>query len=426
MNRAYVRRVLDDELDELFPDLAAIAVEGPRGVGKSATALRRAGTVIALDDPDQLALLDADPARLDTLRTPVVIDEWQRLPRSWDLVRRSVDMNSAGGRFILTGSAAPRQAPAHSGAGRIVRLRMRPLALSERSLTDSPTVGLGELLTGTRPAITGRSTLNLADYTHEIVASGFPGIRSLPERARVAQLDSYLARLVEVDFEEQGHRINRPATLRSWLSAYAAATATTASYNTIIDAATPGESDKPAQTTTAVYRDVLTKLWLLEPLNGWIPTQNQFRRLVQKPKHHLADPALAARILGVSASGLLMLDSAGSPKQKDGLLLGQLFESLVVLCARVYAQRSGAVCHHLRTQDGTHEIDVIVEGTDRRIVAIETKLGASVGDEDVKHLRWLSERLGTQLADAIVVTTGSEAYRRRDGIAVVPAALLGP
>lgn len=422
----YQYRIVDSELDELFPHLAAIALEGPRGVGKSATASRRASTVLYLDEPDQLHLLDADPGRLERDPTPILIDEWQRLPRSWDLVRRSVDRDSSGGRFLLTGSAAPLQAPAHSGAGRIVRLRMRPLSLAERGLPEPPTVSLKSLLTGSRPEVAGHSSVDLAGYTAEILASGFPAIRTLPDRARIAQLDSYLARLVEFDFEEQGHRVSRPATLRGWLGAYAAATATTASYNTILDAATPGDANKPSKVTTAVYRDVLAKLWLLDPLPGWIPSTQQLQRLGQRPKHHLADPAFAARLLGATADGLLHNEVPGRTLPSDGLLLGQLFESLTVLSVQVYAQAASAKCHHLRMQDGSHEIDVIVEGDDRRVLAIETKLSATVDDHDVKHLKWLRGRIGDRLADAAVITTGSDAYRRPDGIAVIPAALLGP
>jgi uncharacterized protein len=302
---------------------------------------------------------------------------------------------------------------------------MRPMSLAERGLV-APTVSLEQLLAGDRPVITGRSDLRLPEYTDEILSSGFPAIRQLPPRARDVQLDSYLGRLADVDFEEQGRRLNRPATMRAWLEAYAAATATNASYNTILDSATPGDANKPAQATTAVYRDVLTKLWLLDPLPGWIPTANQLQRLAQRPKHHLADPALAARLLGATARGLLNNTTVAGPMPSDGLLLGQLFESLVVMCVRVYAQRSQAQCHHLRTQDGTHEVDIIVEGPDRRCVAIEVKLSADVDDSDVAHIKWLAARIGSQLADAVVITTGTDAYRRSDGIAVIPAALLGP
>ncbi|MBA3251808.1 MAG: ATP-binding protein [Geodermatophilaceae bacterium] len=421
----YVERVLDRELDELTVGLPAISLEGPKGVGKTATAARRAGTVLNLERATQRALLDAEPERLDAGPFPVLVDEWQRYPPVWDLVRRSVDRDASAGRFLLTGSAAPAGAPMHSGAGRIVSLRMRPMSLAERGL-GSPTVGLRALLSGQRPSIHGESSVALAGYTDEILASGFPGMRPLPLRARRAQLDSYVERIVEREFAEHGHVVRRPATLRGWLRAYAAATSTTASYNAILDAATAGELDKPARDTTRVYRDVLTQLWLVEPVPGWLPGRGTFGRLGQAPKHHLADPALAARLLGVDAAALRAGDEAPGEQLRDGSLLGALFESLVALSVRVYAQAAEARVHHLRTRNGDHEVDLIVERADRRVVALEVKLGQTVGDSDARHLHWLRERMGDDLLDAAVITTGRDAYRRRDGIAVIPAALLGP
>ncbi|WP_020579820.1 ATP-binding protein [Actinopolymorpha alba] len=421
----YRSRVVDVELDELLPSLAAISLEGPKGVGKTATASRRAATIVALDDPTQRELLRADPARLDRSPAPVLIDEWQREPAVWDLVRRSVDRDPMAGRFLLTGSATPIAEPTHSGAGRIVTLRMRPMSLAERGLV-TPTVGLSELLAGRRPALDGSCELGLSEYAEEIVRSGFPGIRDLPARARRAQLDGYLARIAERDFPEQGHLVRRPATLRAWLAAYAGATATTASYNVVLNAATPGDDDKPARTTTIGYRDVLSQLWLLDPLPGWTPSRNSFARLGTAPKHHLADPALAARLLGAEVPALLDDSIPGVPVPRQGTLLGALFESLVTLCVRVYAQAAEATVHHLRTRNGDHEVDLIVQRADHRVVAVEVKLGPTVDDRDTVHLRWLRDRLGDDLLDAVVVTTGQHAYRREDGIAVVPAALLGP
>jgi uncharacterized protein len=390
-------------------------------------------TILDFEDETVVAALEAYPARLDSDRPPVLLDEWQRFPRSWDLVRRSVDRNSAGGRFLLTGSATPPDSSLHSGAGRIVRVRMRPLSLAERSLVPQ-TVSLGEMLgggvrggdvlVGGVAEISGRSTLSLENYVDEILASGFPGIRHLGSRARNLQLDGYLERIVDADFADQGHRIRRPASLRGWLAAYAAATATNASYSTILDAATPGETDKPAKTTAMVYRDVLERLWMLDPVPGWAANNNFATKLAQAPKHHLADPALAARLLGVTKDGLLRNDPV-VPTIRGGLLLGALFESLVAQSVRVYAQRYGARVHHLRTPNGHHEIDFIVEGQDRRIVALEVKLSAAVTDDDVKHLVWLRSKSPDLVADAAIITTGEHAYRRPDGIAVIPAALLG-
>ncbi|HWE88863.1 MAG TPA: DUF4143 domain-containing protein [Pseudonocardiaceae bacterium] len=421
----YLPRTVDMELDELVPVLPAISLDGPKGVGKTLTAQRRARTTFAMDDSDQRELLAGDPARLDQSPPPVLIDEWQRHPPVWDMVRRSVDRDYSGGRFLLTGSATPIEAPTHSGAGRIVRIRMRPMTLAERGL-DTPTVSLRTLLAGQQQQLDGETETDLQVYTEEILRSGFPAIRSLPPRARRVELDSYLANIVEHEFPEQGRLVRRPTTLHAWLTAYAAATSTTASYTAILDAATPGDTDKPSKPTTIGYRDVLSQIWLLDPVPGWLPIGNHFTRLAQNQKHHLADPALAARLLGASEESLLSGRSVGPSIPRDGTLLGALFESLVALSLRVYAQANEARIYHLRTRNGDHEIDFIIERDDHRVVALEVKLSAVVGESDLKHLHWLRKRLGDDLLDAAVITTGRYAYRRQDGIAVIPAALLGP
>ncbi len=419
----YLSRVVDTELDELLTGLAAISLEGPKGVGKTETAQRRVRTIYRLDDPAQRAIAEADAGQILSGEKPLLVDEWQRVPGVWDAVRRAVDQDTASNQFILTGSAGPKRAPTHSGAGRIVTVRMRPLALSERGL-GSPTVSLGALLKGGRGVIGGRTEVTLMDYTNEIVASGFPGMRHLSGRTLRAQLDGYLTRIVDTDFQEQGPTVRRSETLQRWMAAYAAATATTASYETIRDAATSGQGEKPARTTTQPYREILERLWIVDPVPAWLPSRNHLNRLAQPPKHHLADPALAARILGLDADALLSGVEAGPPIPRDGTLLGHLFESLVTLCMRVYAQASEARVKHLRVQGGRREVDLIVERADQRVLAIEVKLSGSVTDDDVKNLLWLKEQIGDDLLDAMVINTGPQVYRRKDGIAVVPAALL--
>jgi predicted AAA+ superfamily ATPase len=301
---------------------------------------------------------------------------------------------------------------------------MRPLALVERGV-QAPTVSLRELLRGGREAVAGRTSMRLQDYVEEILRSGLPGLRGLSGRALRAQLDGYLDRVVDRDFPELGHPVRNPAALRRWMTAYAAASSTAASFETIRDAATGGQGEKPAKTTVGPYRDVLERLWVLDPVPAWAPTRSHIRRLSQPPKHQLADPALAARLLGLDAGALLGGSDAGPPIPRDGTLLGALFESLLTLSLRVYAQAAEARVFHLRTSGGEHEVDLIVERADGRVVAAEVKLTRDVGDADVRHLSWLAERLGDELLDAVILTTGEEAYRRPDGIAVVPAALLG-
>lgn len=421
----YSRRIVDDELDVLFAGLPAIAIEGPKAVGKTATAMQRAATVYRLDDEAARAIVKADTSRLVEGDPPILIDEWQRLPESFDRVRRAVDEDFAPGSFLLTGSASPTDPPTHSGAGRIVRVRLRPMTLAERGV-DSPAVSLSRLLEGGRPPVTGRTDVDLEHYVEEILNSGFPGIRDLSPRLLRAQLDGYLEHIVDRDFEDLGRRVRRPATLRRWMAAYAAATATTASYEKIRNAATSDQGEKPTRATAQPYRDILERLWILDPIPSWLPTRNRLARLASPPKHHLADPALAARLLGVDASALLDARAIG-PRvtPRDGTLLGALFESLATLCVRVYAQHAEARTAHLRTWSGDKEIDLIVE-RGRAVVALEVKLGPVPDDRDVRHLLWLQKELGDDLVDAVVVTTGETAYRRPDGIAVVPAALLGP
>ena len=179
------------------------------------------------------------------------------------------------------------------------------------------------------------------------------------------------------------------------------------------------------KTTTIPYREVLRRLWILDPIPAWAPTNNRLARLNGAPKHQLVDPALSERLTGVNAQAFLR---GGGPRTipRDSTFLGALFESLTALSVRVYAQAATAKTSHCRTKGGKHEVDLIVHTPDGRVLAIEVKLSASVEDADVRRLHWLRERLGDDCADAILITTGRYAYRRPDGIGVVPLALLGP
>jgi uncharacterized protein len=420
---SYVRRIVDDELDAVLPQLPAVMLDGPKGVGKTETALQRAQSVWRLDDPAQLAIIQADPAIVATDRPPVLVDEWQRFPAVWDAVKRAVDAGSAPGTFLLTGSAASRGST-HSGAARIVTTRMRPLSLPERGVCE-PTVSLTDLLAGAREPVGGTTPLTVRDYTDEIVRSGFPGMRALSGRALRTQLDGYVDRIIDHDVPEAGHVVRRPATLRAWLTAYAAAAGQAVSYEKVRDAATAGHGDKPAKTTTLPYIDVLTDLRILDPLPAWLPGLNHLHRLTKGPKHHLADPALAVRLLGLDAKALLAGEGGRVALPRDGVLLGGLFESLATMSVRVFAQHGEARVSHLRTYGGEHEVDLIVETGSGDVVAIEVKLSAAIGDDDVRHLNWLEHQIGGRVLDKIVLNTGPRAYRRPDGVAVVPLSLLG-
>lgn len=414
----YLSRTIDLELDDLLAGVYAVAIDGPKGVGKTDTALRRAAEIWYLDDPAQRERLKSD-FHLASIRDSgtVLFDEWQRLPQLWDSIRRRVDSGASPGRFLLTGSATPNDSlGTHSGAGRILSLRMRPMGLHERGRT-APTVSLRDLLIGSADAVGGHSEFTLRDYANEIIAGGFPGTLGLTPRLRNSFLDAYLSRVIDRDLPDQGYTVRRPETLRRWLRAYAAASSSTTAYSRLLDATTGGDGAQPAKTTTISYRDHLSQLWLLDPIPGWLPVHNSMTQLRQAPKHQLADPALAARLLGLSASSLL--SPAGAH------LTGPLFESLVTLGVRVLAQAAEARVFHLRTKGGEHEIDLILEGPENQVLAMEVKLAPFVEDADVRHLLWLREQMPDRVVNLVAVTTGADAYVRPDGVSVIPLALLG-
>ena len=421
---SYTSRVVESELDELFKDLPALSLEGPKGVGKTSTAERRGKATFRLDDPGVLEVVRAQPDLLITAERPTLIDEWQRYPASWDIVRRAIEGDHSPGRFILTGSASPIQVPAHSEASRIVPTRIRPLTLCERGL-GVPTVSLEALLSGAQPDLEGTTDAVLADYTNEILTGGFPAMRYNSPRAQRAALDGYLERIIDTDLPELGIEVRKPNTLRRWIRAYASATATVTSFEKIRAAAAGRDEAAPAKTTAVPYREALERIWILDSVPAWAPTNSHLNRLVGTPKHHLADPALAARLVGLDAAALLRGEGP-TVIPRDGTFLGALFESLATLNVRVFAQASEASIFHMRDQTGRHEIDLIAVRGDQRVVAVEVKLARTVQDADVKHLLWLKDKLGDEMLDGVVLTTGTAAYRRGDGIGVVPLALLGP
>lgn len=418
----YLHRLVDDRLRGLLQNVPAVAIEGPRACGKTTTAVRQAATVYRLDDERDRALVAADRSSITTADRPVLIDEWQRLPETWDLVRRAADDGAAPGSFVLTGSVEPSDGPVHSGAGRIVTLDMRPLSLAERQV-EAPTVSLAQLVAGELPPITGRTDRTLGDEIREALRSGFPGVWAAPSEARAELLDGYVQAILQHDLELAGRQVRNLAALRRWLVAYAAATATTASYEAVRDAASGGDVDAPARSTVIPLRDALERLRIVDPLPGWLPTRNVLRRLTESPKHHLVDVALAARLVGLDGDALLR---PGPDRASDPSLLGRLFESHVVGSIRSMAAVGGVRCFHLRTRGGDHEIDLVLERPDGRVLAVEVKMAEAVDDRDVRHLAWLRAQLGADLVDAVVISTGQVAHRRADGIAVLPLALLGP
>ncbi|MDR1775848.1 MAG: DUF4143 domain-containing protein [Actinomycetes bacterium] len=428
----YAPRLLDSVIQKYFRQLPALAIEGAKGVGKTETCTRLVTQTLRLDIDDGVAVLRGGIDALRAQEKPLLVDEWQRYPQSWDYVRRLVDEDQSPGQYLITGSAEPAGAVTHSGAARIVRMRMRPLSLHERALC-SPTVSIGRVLdyaagAGTDVArdfsVDGVTDFALSDYVTEIIASGFPGLRRYSGEILEVLLDGYIDNIIQKEFPENGVFVRRPDVLRQWMQAYAAATAGTASYQKIMDAATAGEAAKPAKTTTQAYRDALDNLWITDRVDAWLPSTNVFAHLGKAPKHFLVDPALACRLLNITRSQLLRGESRDMLGSQQSAVLGRLFEALLAQSLQTYAAINRAQLRHFRSRKGDREIDFIIQ-RDFAVLAIEVKLSADITDADVVHLNWLAGRLSGYQVQKLVLNTGSHAYTRADGVHVVPAVLLG-
>jgi uncharacterized protein len=425
----YTPRIVDGELDRLLETSPAVAIEGALGVGKTTTARRRAETVHALDDPERLSAAQTNPEHLCEGSGTVLIDEWMQVPRAWNLVRDAVAHGAQAGRFLLASSTMPSWLAEEVGGVEVPKLRMRPLALAERGL-DTPSVSLRELLEGNREPLAGATSLGLADYAREIAVSGLPGLRGLSEAQARTRLGDYLERLIDRELPARGRRVHDPESLRVWLTAYAAGSSLATSFEAIHDAAAGGHAKRRLRVLANAYRVALEQLWIVDPIEPWAPAQIGSGGTRMEPKHQLADPAFAALLLGMDAERLLSSPSSGRERSRghrgDETLPASLFESLVTLSVRVYAQGANARVSHLRGSVDWPEVELIVEGEDERVVAIAMATDEEAEDRRAQTLLRTAELLEHTLADAVVITTGQKAHRREDGVAAVPAALLGP
>jgi predicted AAA+ superfamily ATPase len=421
----YVERIADTKLKRYLKELPAVLFEGAKGVGKTTMARRHAQTVFRMDDEITASLITGTPSIINESAKPVVIDEWQAAPSIFNTIRHYVDEDMTPGQYILAGSAIPIKAKLHSGAGRIVRMRLRPFSLHERGMAQMA-VSLSGLLRGDTEIATDRVVVTQQQYVREIMASGFPGIRCIPETSRQDMLDSYIDSIVDREFADLGVAVRRPDALRAWMKAYAAAEGSTTSYESIINAASPGQDKKPSKQTTMTYRDTLAALWILDPVAPWLMEGSIYRSLGKAYKHHLVDPALAARLLDINERKLLSAEGdVNILGNQTKTLIGRLFEGLVAQSLKVYADANGVDVRHLRTARGDHEVDFIIEQGDV-LVAIETKFAPHVGDDDVRHLNWLERTVtGRKIVKVLVYTGEYLATRPTDGVLLVPAACLG-
>ncbi|MHB8341605.1 MAG: ATP-binding protein [Mycobacteriales bacterium] len=417
----YVARIADGQLAERLRALGAVVIEGPKACGKTATARQHAASEVLLDiDVDAAQAAAIDPRLILDGPVPRLVDEWQREPRVWDAVRRTVDDRGAPGQFILTGSATPADATArHSGAGRISVLRMRPMTLFEQGFSSGG-ASLANLLDG-RGAQATQATLDLRDYTERIVIGGWPQLLDADVPTSMLFARDYLETIIEHDIHTVSGARRDPRLVRRFLHAYAQLTAHPARLSKLV--ARAGEETEetrdagPSRWAAEPYLRALRRMMIVDEVGAWDPSLRSSTRLASTPKRHLVDPSLAAALLECSPDRLL----------RDLNTLGYLFESLATRDVRVYAEVAGASAFHYRERSGDLEVDLIVERTDGAWVGLEVKLGGGLVDRAAASLlRLAASRVATPPAALAVVTAGQYCFRRPDGVWTLPLACLGP
>lgn len=418
-DRIYRNRVADEELGRRLETSGAVLIEGPKACGKTETARQKAASEVLLDvDGGARAAAAVDPSLILDGDTPRLLDEWQLEPRLWNSVRRVVDERGAPGQFILAGSAVPADDSArHSGAGRVGRLRMRPMSLFESGLSDGAN-SLREVMSGGAVRSADRG-IALADLNEAVVRGGWPALQRLSIEAAATGVADYLEEVSRTDINQVDGARRDPVRVRRLIESLARNVATYVSMATLSADSADGGEDPLKQDTVSEYLSALARLFVIEDQLPWEPHLRSRSRLRRSPKRHFVDPSLAAAALGANPAALL----------RDLNLLGFLFESLVVRDLRVYSQPERGEVRQFRDNKGL-EVDAVVVCPDRW-GAFEIKLGGEKAiDEAARSLLKFAGEIDTERSGAPgvlgVIVAGGYGYVREDGVRVIPITSLGP
>ena len=415
---AYHPRIADAELDQRLSSAGGVVIEGPRACGKTATAKQKAASEVLLDiDDEARRTIAIDASLVLDGETPRLIDEWQVEPSIWNHIRRAVDNRARAGQFILTGSAIPADdITRHTGAGRLTRLRMRPMSLFETGHA-SGVISVAGLLDGAPPRSPG-TELSVGSVAELVSAGGWPGHlgRSLKQVQRANR--DYLAEICRSDIERVDGIRRDPDKVRRFLQSLARNVATQVAISTMAKDA-GGAGGALMANTAHEYLAALERLMIVEDQPAWTTHLRSKSSLRGRPKRHFVDPSLAVAALRATPERLL----------KDINLLGLLFESMVIRDLRIYAQAAEAEVLHYRDNTGL-EVDAVIQAADGRWAAFEIKLGAARVDEGAANLLKFVERVdldrcGKPSALGVIVSAGY-GYMREDGIGVLPVGALGP
>jgi len=411
----YYPRICDKALSRKLQLTGATLIVGPKWCGKTETALQAAGSAIYIQsDPQYKETGKIMPSLLLEGETPRLIDEWQEVPELWNAVRHSIDQRRKQGQFILTGSVTPRdEVMAHSGICRISRIQMRPMSLYE-SKESTGTVSLKALFDGEQEIATV-SSLDVQQLSYIVCRGGWPGAVTLPNSGEWLARE-YTDMLVEADIRNLDGIERNPHRVRQVLRSLARNISTITNANTILEDVRANDITINERTLES-YLNAMRRLFVVEDVPAWSPALRSKTTIRTAAKRQLADPSIATAVMRVDANGLL----------HDLNTFGFLFESLCTRDMRVYAQSNDGEIFHYRDKDQL-EIDLIVSLNDGRWAGIEVKLGEHQAEEAAANLIRLKTKVDTsrigEPSFLMVLTGGKFAYKRNDGVLVVPVACL--
>lgn len=421
--KVYRKRVADDILKRKLEGKGAVLIEGPKWCGKTTTAEQIAASILYMDDPEKkeqnLTMSELNPKRLLKGAVPRLIDEWQLAPKLWDTVRFEVDHRGELGQFILTGSAVPADTKeiTHSGTGRFTWLTMRPMSLYE-SGDSTGDISLKVLFENTEE-VDGTANLSLDRLAFLICRGGWPQTIDMRDEIALDQARDYYDAVVHSDINRADHVQKNPERVKRLMRSYARNQGGQVP-NTVIAQDIAANDESPiSEETVASYLDALRKIFVVEDMPAWNPNLRSKTAIRSSDTRYYIDPSIAAAALGVGPTDLL----------NDLKTFGFLFETLCVRDLRVFADALNGEVYHYRDKDG-QECDAVIHLRNGKYGLIEMKLGGDkLIEEGAKSLKAMQKKIDTEKMKSpsflmVLTGIGDYAYRRHDGVCVVPIGCL--
>lgn len=419
----YLPRLADKVLEQRLKTKGGVLIEGPKWCGKTSTAIQASKSVLNLADPVALSeakeLVQINPSILLEGATPRLVDEWQETPRLWDAARSLIDQRQSTGQFIFTGSAVPadRTDIIHSGTGRFSRMIMRTMSLWESGESNG-SISLKRLFENDT-TMTGANSHDLNDITYLICRGGWPFAAIMKNKGdALRQAIDYYDAVINFDIGRADGTRRSPLTASRIMRSYARHIGLQSALTTIRDDINNGGENFDISTITS-YLNALKRIFVIEEMSAWNPNLRSKTAIRTTETRYFTDPSIGCAALGVGPGDLV----------KDLKALGMLFENLCVRDLRIYAELLDGQVFHFRDANGL-ECDSVIHLRNGNYGLVEIKLGGEKLIEDgVSTLQKLSSKIDTERMSApafkmVLTAVGTYAYRRKDGIWVVPIGCL--